>query len=506
LGGQFRFQIWNFLRFSLGIGLICSYLLPIETSAQSIREIVTYSLEASPALKAERLRLEALDEQRIQALNLRRPIGQIEAGTSIATSAQGVDGYESWKRTEPGSASISFTQPILLGGRFQASLREADLRIAQGLARVRALELSTVRDAVEAYGDVVRDHYILQIRQEGVFNLSDQLAGTKARYTAGLVGLTELSQAQSRLAAARGQEAVAQARLTTSWANLERLIDRVPSGLVEMEIGLGPTTVPGDRFFEGPPSLPNAIDVALRLSHDLKVARFVEEIARATARVSQAETAPRANLQAVVSGIGDARFNGSRSINADFKASIVIPIWSGGQPQSRVRAALANANAARLDSLELEQKLKERVTSAWANAIAARQSVESASEQVRASVAALTGARLEQKIGVRSVLEVLNQEQEVLEAKISLASARRDVLVNQAILLTLIGLDPTRVVTSETEFDLDRSPRSVFGRSAGQTQRWEKPGVVAHDILLAIDPSLTRGIHNAKQVVLGPEE
>jgi outer membrane protein len=486
--------------------LAATLLVPIESEAQTLREAVAYSLEASAALKAESMRLEALNEQRIQALNLRRPTIQIEGSTSIATNAQKTGGYESWKRTEPGNVSLSLNQPLMLGGRLQASLREADLRIAQGIARIRALELSIVRETIEAYGDVVRDSDILKIRQEGVLNLGDQLLGTQARYSAGLVGLTELSQAQTRLAGAKGQEAIARARLSSSWASLERLIGRTPSSLPEAGFGLEYTKKLGAGFSQGPTSLIDAIELALLLSHDVKVARFNEEIARATARVSQVEYAPRASLQAGVSGTSDDRFNGARSVNADIKASIVIPIWSGGQPQSRVRAALATANAARLDSLELEQKLKERIIGAWANDAAARMNVVTAEEQVRASLVALTGAKLEQKIGVRSLLEVLNQEQEVLEAKISLAAARRDVVVNKATLLILIGIDPTQVVTSESAFDPDKIGRPLYKLPDGQPATWEKLGVLTFARLQDIDLDLTHALRSAKRFILGPEQ
>ncbi len=480
--------------------------LPGLACSQTLHEAVSLSLKSSVAVKAEVMRLEALDEQRVQALNLRRPSVQLEGSTAVAGRTQKFDRYSKWQRTEPGVASLTFSQPLLLGGRYQASLREADLRIAQGIARIRALELSTVRDVIEAYGDVVRDTTILQIRQNGISNLTVQLKGTQARQTVGLVGLTELSQAETRLAGARGQEANARARLISSRAILDRLIGETPLGTMDTQFGFETDSDYGVGFFDGPTTLDEAIEIGINQSHEVKIARFNEEIARATARVSQVETAPRATLQAGLSGTSDTNFNGSRTIDTSVTARFVIPLWSGGQPQSRVRAALATANAARMDGLELEQKLRARIINAWADVEAAHLRVESAHEQVRASLVALTGARLEQKIGARSILEVLNQEQEFLEAKVSLASARRDVLVNHAILMTLIGFDPTKVVTRETEFDPSKLAQSPFKARVGRPQKWEKPWIRVHDRLLDFDTDAGHALRSSVKVILGPEE
>ncbi len=463
--------------------------------AQSINEVVGMALAQSPAIKSERLRLDSISEQQVQARNLRRPTLRADVSAGMAYNGQRIVGRNIWEDTKPLTASLSLSQPLMLGGRFQATLREADIRVAQAIARIRSLELLAVRNALDAYADVVRDWTILGIRDEGVVNLTGQLRATQARKDAGLIGLTDVAQAETRLAAAQGQQASAKARLTASWAILERIIGSRPTELVEVE--LLPGTLPG--------TLAEAVSYGIRSSHDIKIARFNEEISRASARTIQTEVGPRATLEGSVDGAANSGIQGARSVNAQVSARLVIPLWSAGQNQSRVRAALAEANASRIDSLDLEQQLAERITIAWANLEAADSNVTAAAEQVRAAKVARLGAELEQRLGARTTLDVLNQEQEFLDAKVNLASAKREYMVATTLLLTLLGIDPTGRINPDTEFSLERDPKMVLDVPRGSPAFLERPLVALHDRLEPAD-IFFRNLFGDFQRMIGPEK
>jgi outer membrane protein len=65
--------------------------------------------------------------------------------------------------------------------------------------------------------------------------------------------------------------------------------------------------------------------------------------------------------------------------------------------------------------------------------------VNSAREQVEASELAYEGVRLEQEAGSRSTVEVLDQEADLLTARIALAQAERDLVVAERRLLAAVG-------------------------------------------------------------------
>jgi outer membrane protein len=477
------------------VAFACFHFCQSAALAQTTSQAVAMALEHSPSLKSERLRLGGITEQQIQARNLRRPTLQSDISAGLTKSGQRLAGTNIWDDTKPVSATLSASQPLMLGGRFQASLREADLRVAQGIARMRSLELITIRSTLDAYADVVRDWSIKEVRDEGMVNLLEQLEATQARKDVGLIGLTDVAQAQTRLAAAKGQQATAQAKLLGSWAILERLIGTRPTGLIELEFQ--PIVLPG--------SLVQAISLGINRSHDIKIARFNEEIARASARTIMTEAAPRLSLNASVTGAANSGFQGSRTVDAQISARLAIPLWSGGQNPSRTREALAQANAARVDSLDLEQQLTERITIAWANLEAAKINVEAAEEQVNAAKIARTGADLEQRIGARTTLDVLNQEQEVLDAKVNLASAKRENMVAITLLLTLIGTDPTGLITAETEFTLERDQSLFLDLPVGQPALLERPLIALHNRLNQVDIVIREAIEDVQRMI-GPEQ
>jgi outer membrane protein len=477
------------------VTLACAQTWSVPALSQTISQAVAMALENSPYLKAERLRLSGTTEQQVQARNLRRPTLQGDISAGLTKSGQRIAGSNIWDDTRPVSTSISASQPLLLGGRYQAAQREADLRVAQGIARIRSLELITIRNTLDAYADVVRDWTTLKVRDEGLTNLLGQLEATQARKDVGLIGLTDVAQAQTRLAAARGQQASARARLLGSWAILERLIGTRPTGLTELEFA--PLAMP--------PSLLEAIATGIERSHDIKIARFNEEIARASARTIMTETAPRATLNASVTGAANSGFQGSRSADAQISARLVIPLWNGGQSQSRTRAALAEATASRIDSLDLEQQLTERITIAWANLDAANANVAAAEEQVRAAGVARVGADLEQRIGARTTLDVLNQEQEVLDAKVNLANAKRELMVATTLLLTLVGTDPTGLITQDTAFSMDRDQRLFLDPPQGKPSLLERPFIALHDRLDPVDIVVRDTVKDVQRII-GPEQ
>lgn len=465
--------------------ILLAAAFPAPGFAQSFSEATAKAVSSSQNVRAARLRAEAISEQKVQALNLRRPNVQLEANASENINGQwlGIYGLNemSWRKNYPKSITLSASQPLFLGGRVQAALREGELRYAQSIARVRALELVAVRNTIEAYANLLRDYATLVIRVEGVANFQEQLRGALVMQTNGLIGLTDVSQVQTRLAAAQGQEAYARARFMGDWASFTRLIGETPTGLTEDSLNI---TLPESQE--------EAVSLAIKNSHEIKIARFNEDIARASARVTETEQSPRISINTSTSTYFDSQATGSRIIDNQISARLIIPIWSGGQNQSRIRAALGEVNAARLDALDLEQQLTEQVAIIWENIIAARANVTAAEAQVAASEIALKGAVLEQRIGTRTTLEVLNQQQEVLEAKVNLASARRELLVSSASLMLSIGIDPTGTITDETQFDPWRSRRNVFQEKVGIPMNWEAPLVTLHDALIPLDNVLRR--------------
>jgi outer membrane protein len=117
-----------------------------------------------------------------------------------------------------------------------------------------------------------------------------------------------------------------------------------------------------------------------------------------------------------------------------------MPIFLGGLNVSRAREAQALNEADRRRIEEAERRAISNVTQAWEQLSAARANIVSATAQVEANSLALNGVRLEAQLGVRTTLDVLDAEQEYLNAQVALANAERDARTATFLLLAAMGV------------------------------------------------------------------
>ena len=169
-----------------------------------------------------------------------------------------------------------------------------------------------------------------------------------------------------------------------------------------------------------PRSQDAAISIAIREAPAVVGALYREQAARFIVEQIWGELLPEVRLEA---NYGQ-RFDPTQSIDQRDGATVTgrvnIPIYSGGEVHARVRQA-KQTHLSRIQEIEqYRTETREAVYSAWAQHTAARAQLESDQAQVAAARTALTGVREEQKVGQRTILDVLNAEQEFLTAQVSL--------------------------------------------------------------------------------------
>ncbi|MEC7291252.1 MAG: TolC family protein, partial [Pseudomonadota bacterium] len=116
-----------------------------------------------------------------------------------------------------------------------------------------------------------------------------------------------------------------------------------------------------------------------------------------------------------------------------------VPLFQGGILRSRVRAARLERDQARLQTINAERQITASVAQAWYANIAAEQAITASERQVEAAEIAYEGAQEELSVGTRTTLDVLDQEQQLLEARLGLINARRDAYVATHQLLRAMG-------------------------------------------------------------------
>ena len=433
--------------------------------AETLQEAIALAYRTNPTLLAQRANQRALDESVPQARAGLRPSVNLSANASYNRTDTGgtpgtdlngdgiidIPGTDGVTESDTGGVSIGLSQTLYSGGRIGHGINAAEANVLGGRENLRAIEQQVLASVIQAYVDVQRDMEILRIRQENLGVLRRQLEESSARFEVGEITRTDVAQSESRLAQSEADLANAQAQLSVSRAAYAAVVGQAPANL------------------ETPPQLPGvpadfdaALDAGLQENPGVRAAEYQLRAAEARVALARAEYLPSARLTASYGGSDDlSTFDLTQRTSFQAGASISVPLFTGGLNQSRVAQTLAQASAAQIGVEGQRRTVLQNVSSAFAQVISARATLTAGNEAVRAATVAAEGVRQEAQVGLRTTLDVLNQELELRAAQVTLASARRNEYVAQAQLLSAMGrleggdLDPT-IELYDPEANYDR--------------------------------------------------
>jgi outer membrane protein len=387
-----------------------------ETLTQAL--VLTY--QTNPQILAARDLLRSVDEQVAQAISLLRPTATATFTGGLATGETRIeDVSRNGSRTRPASASVTLSQPLWRGGREYAEIRRAEATIRGQRARLHSTEQDIFFQVVTAYMNVVRDEAILRLRINNVGVLQRQLQAVRDRFNVGEVTRTDVAQAEAAVAGADAQRVLAQGNLETSRASYVNLVGRPPMRLTEPR---PPAFLPAQFGF--------VLTTAKSTNPTIIAATYDEFAARHNVRSITGELLPQIFLNGSLSRSYDPGNNpNTRSDSASLTVSVTVPLYESGSVYSRVRAAKQTVFQRGNDLATARRAVEQSATQAWQTLQAARASVASFQTQSRANAVALEGVRQENQAGLRTVLDVLNAQQILLDSQVSLVSSRRDMIV-----------------------------------------------------------------------------
>lgn len=397
-------------------------------SAESLRDALAAAYRYNPRLDAERARLRATDEEVARAHAGYRPT---VTGTGDVTYERRETGPRSANDGENDSRgyAVNASQPLFRGFRTINGIRQAEATVRAARETLRSVEQEVLLQAVTAYMDVVRDQAILRLRENNVDVLSRELRATRDRFSVGEVTRTDVAQAEARRAAAVSALDLARSNLKTSRATFERVV------------GHAPTQLRQERAHQKlvPRSLDGAVGIAMKQSPTVVAALFQEQAARFAVDKTWGELLPEVRLDASYAHRDDPSRVTDRTDVTTVTGRVTVPLYEAGEVQARVRQS-KQTHLSRLQEIEQARtETRERVVQSWSQLIAARAQVESDQVQVNATRTALAGVREEEKVGQRTLLDVLNAEQEALNAEVQLATTQRNLVVASYNVLAATG-------------------------------------------------------------------
>jgi outer membrane protein len=337
-----------------------------------------------------------------------------------------VTGYDS-----PVSAGGTITQTLYNGFQTANRTRQAESAVLASRATLRVTEQTVLLNAVTAYMNLLRDSAILDLQRRNVEVLQEQLRQTRDRFNVGEVTRTDVAQSESRLASGRSQVLSAEANYTASGATYRQVIGSNPG---KLEPG-----TPVDRL--SPPGLAGALGAATASHPAVTTAQYNVDVAQLAVKVAEGALYPTLSVQGSFqqNWLSTQALSVMDSYNASILGTLSVPIYQGGAEYSAIRQAKETLAQKRLDLDTARDQVRQSVVQSWGNLEAAKANIEATTAQVQAAEIALNGVREEARVGQRTTLDVLNAQQELVNARVALVTAQRDRVVASYTLLAAVG-------------------------------------------------------------------
>jgi outer membrane protein len=330
------------------------------------------------------------------------------------------------------SYGITATQTLFNGLQTAGRTRQAEGQVFSARETLRTTEQTVLLSAATAYMNLLQTAAILELQRSNVNVLEVTLRQTRDRFTAGEVTRTDVAQAESRLSGGRSQLSLAESNYVTAQAQYLQVIGVPPPSR------LAPAP-PVDRL--SPRTLDGAIARG-RSEHPLiTTSMYNVDIALEQVKIAEAALAP------VLQAVGNVQKTyGStttlvqlENLSASLAAQLTVPIYQGGAEYAAVRQAKETLGQRRIDLDTARDQVQATVTQAWGQLEAAKAQIDATTTQVTSAEVALNGVREEARVGQRTTLDVLNAQQDLVNARVALVTAQRDRVVASYTVLAATG-------------------------------------------------------------------
>ena len=385
--------------------------------AETLADALVSAYEESGLLQQNRAVLRAADENVAQAVAALRP--------TVTYLLRSQATYQQGSHTAPftESATLNFTLPIYQFGRGRLAIEAQKETVLATREALVGVEQQVLLRAVQAYMNVRRDAEFVSLSHNNVRLITQELRAARDRFEVGEITRTDVSLAEARLASARATLAAREGGLQVAREEYRAAVGHYPNRLAS------------------PPRAPSTasnIDAAQTLARnnhpDLKRAQRDVTVAELNLMLTERQMLPTVSARASGSVIENSRDNATVGLD------ITGPIYQGGQLKSAQRASMAQRDAARAGVLLAGQSVQQNVGVAWSNLAISGAQIRASNQAIRASRAAWEGIREEARLGARTTLDVLNAEQDLLDARSNLVTAQSDAQVAAYSLLSSMGL------------------------------------------------------------------
>ncbi|WP_454732074.1 MULTISPECIES: TolC family outer membrane protein [Cupriavidus] len=324
--------------------------------------------------------------------------------------------------------ALQLTQPLFRWDRWE-TYKQGELAALAGEVSFSQAQLDLITRTSQAYFDVLASQDNLYLAGAQKKAIAEQLAQAKRNFEVGTATITDANDAQARYDLAISTEIAAQSDLEIKRANLQQITGKP----VDELLGLRPAAeLPGPM----PADVNTWASQAENTNPQVGLARYNLDTAQREYNKARAGHLPTVDLVASY-GFNNSTGTTTQTVNVASRynsgqigVQLNVPIYSGGQIQSRVRETIALADKAASD-LEFARRTAAQSArqsySGVSNGLAQVKALEAAEHSAQSAV---ESNQLGYEVGVRINIDVLNAEAQLYSTRRDLAKARYDTIMN----------------------------------------------------------------------------
>ncbi len=391
---------------------------PVAAQAENLADALVGAYETSDLLAQNRALLRAADEDAAIALSALRPIIDFVGNVSRSSTDTESGGITTLDRTVT-TSTLGLTASLLLfdNGQTRLNTQVARELVLATRASLLSIEQQVLLRAVTAYMNVLQAQEFVELSKNNVRVLTEELRAAEDRFEVGEVTRTDVALAEAALAAARSNQATTQGNLVNAQQEYLTVVGRVPGQLAP------PPPLPAR-----PASIEAGQAVALRNHPDIIQAQHQVAAADLTVLSQEAGLGPTVRLTGDLS-VSETRNDVADTESAAVGLSYTQRIYQGGGLAAGIRRAMAQRDSSRAALLNVQDIISQGVSTALVRFRVAQANIQATDRRITAADVAFRGFREEAALGARTTLDVLDAEQNLLDAQAERIAAEAELYI-----------------------------------------------------------------------------
>lgn len=409
-----------------------SFSVRASNKEMGLNALLQHVVENNPSIQRERAKYYSVVESLAQAKSGYKPSLSINGSiTHLDTTSSGNQVITQDGSNLSQSISADVSQPLFRGGSTLALINEQkEVATAQYWVLNRFYQ-DMMLETITAYWELYVQQAVLDLRIKNVERLGLRFKEVNTRYSVGQGTKTDVAQSSSRLASANAELEEARGRFHRAKAYLSRLTfgHDLPESIIHPDI------IP-----DVPDDYAQALSDSLAFNPSLKELELLEKASKHSVNSVKGELLPQVDL-----GVSSSReYDPAPGFLEEQDAGVIkltatIPLYVGGATRSRLRQAKYDKQATKYDLVELRSRVEEDMATVWSNYQSFKASFGARIQQSEAAKIAAEGLRKEYEYGVRTLIDLLDAEQEHLQSQVDLLNSEKDVAVSGFALARQLG-------------------------------------------------------------------